>query len=350
MLVCGLAASGPSVVRAQQTVDVVALLDRYAHGGYDDVLRDLIAIGDVPAFAKELDRVGPGWIKAAGQDQAPRRQLIAASFALEAAVPHFWPEDVDPLVEWGCQLLRKGGPPTEGEHRWQLASVAIFGRARDDGRLVTRQAPGAPLGVRMPPPNKRVNHVVHARLRFPDEPRFQLADAMYAATAADTEPPRDAEWIPTDRLSKNSDGGIRRARALQAIGLFQALLTVPSLRAESELRTGYLEIVLHEPEKAIEHFARARETDDVFIEYLARFLSGRASDMLDRRDDATAMYRSALELLPGTQSAASALAANLFLAGHPDEAYALADQALSPRVAAGRSLAALWLRGSAPDS
>jgi tetratricopeptide (TPR) repeat protein len=96
------------------------------------------------------------------------------------------------------------------------------------------------------------------------------------------------------------------------------------------LRMGYLEIVLHEPEKAIEHFARARETDDVFIGYLARFLSGRAADMLDRRDDATAMYRSALELLPGTQSAATALAANLFLAGQPEEAYALADQALSP--------------------
>ena len=64
----------------------------------------------------------------------------------------------------------------------QLAAVAIHTRARDGGRVVTRGSAGIPVGRRIPPPPRDVDHVAHALYRFPDEPRFRLAEAMQVAT------------------------------------------------------------------------------------------------------------------------------------------------------------------------
>jgi len=330
MLVAGSAGGLRSAAPTSAPAGTLALLDRYERGEHEAVFAELVRAGDATAVLKDLQSSGSAWIQARGSAEVRRRQLVAASFALEAAVPHLWPEDVDPLVEWGCELMRKRGSAADApEHLWQLASVAIFGRARDDGRLVTRAGPGAPLGSHVPPPRRAIDHIAHAEQRIPEEPRFRLAEAMLAATLADTEPPRDAPWISTAQLPRNSDGAMRRARAAQAIQLFEPLIEVPALRAEAEVRLGYLKLVLHEFEASLDHFAQARGTDDVFVAYLARFLSGRALDALNRRDDANAMYRSALEVVPHAQSASEALAANLFLAGAAGDAYAAAQDALS---------------------
>ena len=75
--------------------------------------------------------------------------MIAATFALDVASRYLWPEDVDPLIELGCKLLAADDIVDDATRRWYRASVAVFVRTRDDGRLVTRQAPGLPQGARV---------------------------------------------------------------------------------------------------------------------------------------------------------------------------------------------------------
>ncbi len=92
---------------------------------------------------------------------------------------------------------------------------------------------------------------------------------------------------------------------------------------------GYLQLTLNDPATALDSFQEATDSNDPFIRYLAYFLAGRALERLGRRDDANAMYRSALLVIPGAQSASVALSANLFLAGAPDEAYDVAQRSLT---------------------
>ncbi len=328
--VCLAGILGPHDSLAQPN-PTTALLDQYEAGQHASVARQLMGVTDVAAFKKDLERFAPAWTQAAGAAQVRRRRLVAATVALEAATMHFWPEEVDPLIEWGCQLLRKDAEPDEPEHLWQLAAVAVFGRARDDGKLVIQAGPGAPLGSLKRPAPRAVDHIAHALQRFPNEPRFRLAQAMLAAVSADSEPSRDVEWLPTEQLPKNADEAVRRARAMRAIQLFDPLRAVPELGAEAEVRMGYLYLTLHEPKTAITHFAAARDSRDAFVAYLSRFLEGRASGMLGQHADADALYRLALTVIPHALSASEALAADAFLTGKADEAYAITADALSAR-------------------
>ncbi|MFI5177150.1 MAG: hypothetical protein ACHQO8_01215 [Vicinamibacterales bacterium] len=324
-----LSASGLAYRAPAQPATTVALLDRYERGDYQAAMIELTQVADVGAIVKDLQKFGPTWTEALGPAQLHHRRLVAASFALEAAAPHFWPQEVDPLIEWGCQLLRRNPEHDEAERAWFLASAAVYSRARDDGRLATKAGSGAALGQWTPPAARPANHMVHAQLAWPGEARLKLASAMVLAVAADTEPARDVPWVPTSMLSKDSEEGLRRARAARAIQAFAALVDVPSVGAEARVHMGYLQFTLNDVTASLESFAHAYDSNDPFVSYLARFLSGRALDRLGRRDDANAMYRMALQLIPGAQSASAALSANLFLAGHPDEAYAIAQGGLS---------------------
>lgn len=315
----------------QDRPDVPALLDRYERGDHADVVLELARTRDPATLRRDLERQGTAWTEAAGAGLVVRRRMVAATVALEFAALRLWPEDVDPLIEWGCGLVRRNGAPNALERLWQRASVAIFGRARDAGKLVTRAGPGVPQGTLITPESRRVDHIGHARARFPDEPRFRLAAAMLAAAAADTEPPRDAEWVGDGLLPKDAPEARRRTSARRAIDLLAALTSEPELGAEAEMRLGYLRLTLEEPDRALAHFARAATASDPFVAYLGRFLAGRAHDRQGDRDRANQQYRAALAVLPGAQSATTALSANLFLGGRPDEAYGLTQRAIALR-------------------
>jgi hypothetical protein len=318
---------GAGVVPEQNKT--LALLDRYEGREREAVVRELAQSGNINEVVQDLQRLGGSWTQARGEAQAHHRRLVAATFALEVATPYFWPEQVDPLIEWACRLLRTDPTGDGAERLWFLTSLAVFTRARDDGRLVTRAGPGGALGQMLPPASRLADHVAHVAQYWPDEPRVRLAEGMLLAVSADTEPPRDRAWVPTDALSRDSSESLRRARAARAIEVFSALLNVPAVRAEASVRMGYLQLTLNDPEAALRSFAAAYDSDDVFVAYLARFLAGRALERLDRRDDAQVMYRIALTLVPHAQSASNALSANLFLAGKVDEAYAVAQDGLS---------------------
>src|SRR5688500_13817281 len=67
------------------TVSVVEWLDAYRGGQFDRVVAELDRETNFKDILHQLRRDGPRWIAAAGPAEAPRRELVAATFALEAA-------------------------------------------------------------------------------------------------------------------------------------------------------------------------------------------------------------------------------------------------------------------------
>ncbi|MCX6539023.1 MAG: hypothetical protein NT151_08840 [Acidobacteria bacterium] len=121
-----------------QRLSVTDLLDRYAAGEFEAVAAVLATKIDFADLLKQLKADGPAWTTAKGSEDRDRRELAAATFALEAARADEWnewsrrqrqppiewpggppyqPLDVfywSPpplLIEWGCQLFRRDQTP-----------------------------------------------------------------------------------------------------------------------------------------------------------------------------------------------------------------------------------------------
>ena len=82
-------AGGPARARSLSVVD---LLDAYLAGRLDEVVRTLEGDVDFGEILKQLRQDGPGWITAAPPETRARRELAAATFALEAARAGEWHE------------------------------------------------------------------------------------------------------------------------------------------------------------------------------------------------------------------------------------------------------------------
>ena len=139
---------------AAQRVTVPDLLDRYASGQFEAVVAELARVTDFDDLLQQLKREAPAWLDANGPADRDRRELVAATFALEAARADEWYEWVwiqsQPgvavtvmywkppplLIEWGCQLMRGHEPPRPIERWWQLAALAVAQRSEDSRFLV----------------------------------------------------------------------------------------------------------------------------------------------------------------------------------------------------------------------
>ena len=75
---------------AARQPSVTTYLDRYAAGQFESVVADLAGDLDFDALLNQLKRDGPGWIDALGSAARDRRELVAATFALEAARADEW--------------------------------------------------------------------------------------------------------------------------------------------------------------------------------------------------------------------------------------------------------------------
>jgi hypothetical protein len=298
------------------------------------MLRQLYSAADINALRRSFEQQRSSWVSSGDPVERRPRAVAAAAFGLELAIFYVWPEDIDPLIEWGCEQLRGEDPPTASEAAWYRASVAAFSRARDDGLLVTKPGARDFVGQRIASDGRRPDHVAHASARLPGEVRVRLISAMLAAAGADTEPRRDAEWIPDGSLARDSPEALRRARAREAAALFDELTPLPEVGTEAALRAGYLRLTLHQPGAALADFAAAARSDDPFVAYLGRFLAGRAVQTLGNRTEAARLYHLALDVLPGTPSASIALAALRFTDGETDEAFEVLDAGMAP---AGRT-------------
>lgn len=302
----------------------VALLDRYLLGDYDGTVEVLQTRPDFGALLDGLRRDGPGWIAAGGPGQEQRRELTAVTVALEAAREGAWQEwklltriprpsenprlkplpdvlslywQAPPLLlEWACELIRQGHQPRHIERQWWLASLAVAERAQDYEFLVGDARP--PLDYNTTP----IQHVRHAQLRFPDEPRFKLAQGI-------------AE-------EQHTPGVARR--------VFESLRDDVDLRGEAVTRLGVMAASQGDHARALDLFKQVESlTRDPWVLYLARFSAGQIFTRRNKSADAERAYRRALETIPLAQSASVALATLLFRDGRRHEAGGLIDAMLA---------------------
>jgi tetratricopeptide (TPR) repeat protein len=303
-------AAGQSTDR---TPSVLRLLDRYADGAFDLVVRDLSGDVDFNDLLEQLRRDGPAWIAAGGDAERDRRELTAATFALEAARVDAWREwkwiQKQPqmcsddgwcyqppsvlygkppplLIEWGCALLRQRETPRPIERWWQLAAVSVAQRAEDPQFLVGDPNIGRGLGTEEIGNTKdEIKHLEHLTLRFPLENRFLLAQGI----ARDRVWPEDAEQV------------------------YRALQSDPDIAGEAAMRFGAMRLRQRQIADALDLFNRAEMlTRDPYVIFLARYFKGQALERDGRADRAEAAYRGAVATIPHAQSATVALAALAF--------------------------------------
>ena len=343
VLAACLAAGRPA---AQQTLTTLELLDRYAKGQFAEVEARLAALDKFSGLVKDLkhDDV-KAWLAAGGAADQDRRELAAATFALEAARVDEWREwkwiqrqsagplpvlywQAPPLlIEWGCELLRRHEEPLPIERIWQLAAMAVAQRGEDTQFLIgftevspdvpppTSSAPAVPVerpptslggipvrqGPSRPPDEvlnvgKEIGHLNHVAERFPGEKRFMLGEAL----ARERPSPGDA------------------------LKVYASLLTDLDVGGEAAVRMGALYLRRGDVSNAIARFDLAeRITRNPDLIYLARYNRGQALLRSKKEDDAIASFRAALAVRPASQSASVALAALLAKADRHAEAQAL---------------------------
>lgn len=317
---------------------VTTFLDRYAAGDFEAVVRDLSGDLDFSALLDQLKREGPAWIDAAGPQGRERRELVAATFALEAARADEWHEwkwiqrpplmtilsltgtvEYQPpnilywrpaplFIEWACERLRKDVTPRPIERWWQLAALAVAQRSEDVHFLVGD--PNIGLGIESGEIGNlqaEIKHLDHVTDRFPNEPRFMLAQGIARP-----------QW-PTD-----------------AAKAFMAVMEDKDVGGEATMRLGAL--FMHDRrniEGSLNAFAKAEDlTRDPYVIYLARFFTGQIRERQRRIDDATDAYRGAVAAWPHAQAGTMALASLLFEAGRRVEAQTLAGAMLATRPSA----------------
>lgn len=304
-------ASGPSGIQ---------LLDRYARGEFDPVVASLASVTNFEPIYKDLKENAPKWIEAGGVADRERRRLAAATFAMEAArigaltdwkevrmfirIENIFWRPPSQLLEWGCALMRSTPEPTPIEHTWQMAALAVLGRAQDYEFLI-----GSPWEGRA---NKgdEFYHLEHTIKRFPKDRRLLLAQGIAA------------EW----RLFPNE----RNTGLKEATNIFDNLATDPEVGGEASLRLGIVLLRSGRSSEAMPSLALALRTSrETRLKYLAQMFTGQVFETWKQADKAEEAYRAALEILPNAQSAAFPLAAILAEKGHRAEGAALIAAAVS---------------------
>lgn len=320
-----------------QSVSVAAWLDAYAAGRFDDVTRALADTAEFDEILKQFRRDAPSWIAAGGADNRARRELTAATVALEAAragarIEWKWiqrqpqmcigPSCPPPpnllywqapplLIEWGCELLRREKTPRPAERLWQLAALAVAQYSEDPQFLVgdTKIGLGWPAGETF---NQRdeIKHLDHVTDRFPKEMRFVLAQGI----ARDRDLPKDATMVYT-ALAGDPDVGGEAAMRLGAMQLYWlSNVAWRGAPARSGDNVG----------AALRAFERAETlTRDPYVIFLARYFKGQVHERQGSPDEAEAAYRGAVAAVPHAQSATIALAALVVHDGRRAEAQQL---------------------------
>lgn len=312
-------------------LSVVDLLDRYAAGQFDPIVADLSGDVDFDDLLTQIKRDGPVWIDAGGPAQRERRELTAATFALEAARADAWdewkwiqkqPEMGAPgvvgsyqplnvltwkppplLIEWACELFRKAETPRPIERWWQLAALAVAQRAEDPQFLVGDPSIGLDVSAgEIINTQKEIKHLDHVVKRFPKEPRFMLGQGIA----------RDRFWQD------------------DALIAYTAVANDPDVGAEAAMRLGAMQMRGNDLDNALKSFDRAETlTRDPYVIYLARYFRAQVFERRRQPERAEQAYRDAVAAKPHAQSATLALAATIFKDGRRAEAHALTGAMLA---------------------
>ena len=349
-LLLGALLSGASTHPFAQASVLRGQLDRYLLGDFASVGEELAATKDFGDLLKALKRDAPAWIDAGPPETRAKRQLAAATFALEAARAaenEDWkwvqriqfatgppPTDLVPLpgllkqtsspeaalwwkappqiLEWGCELIRNGTVPQPTERIWQLAAVAIAERRSDHEFLI-----GSPWEARENPKDE-ILHLEHVMFRFPDEPRFALAQAIAI------------DWRTWSLRPRHSRSDFDKNIATDAVRAFERQLKDPAIGAEASLRLGMIRLRSRNYTEALDLFNRVETmTRDRYLIYLSRLFSGLTREKQGRSADAEKAYRGALATIPKAISASMSLAAVLARGGRMTEATAIVEAAVT---------------------
>lgn len=275
------------------------LLELYAMGQHAAVRETVTKAskGDLSVVLDMLKGDGARWIGEDGPRERSRRRLAAAVFALDvayAALDTQW-MTAERLIDWACALMREQ-TPSETERTFQLAVVGLL---EGSGRL-----------------DDLDEHLAHARRRFPDEPRWLLADAFKSEWEY---------WRLYLTMQGKADGG--------APGLVLPALERASARPENHrevaLRRGFVELSAGRHEQALALLARVPPGDDPAQLYLAHLFTGWTLERQSRSEDAIAAFRAALDAVPHAQAAALHAAALLYQSGDRAAADALVEAMLA---------------------
>jgi tetratricopeptide (TPR) repeat protein len=331
----GLSACLVGAGSSARTSSVVDLLDRYAGGKFDAVAAELANTTDFEELLNALRRDAPAWLDANGPADRARRELAAATFALEAARIDSWHEwkwvirqplmgpppgvgsnagGYQPLsvlywkpppllIEWGCQLLSQPETPRPFERWWQLAALSVAQRSEDPAFLVGDPAIGRGAGTEeVGNLQDEIKHLDHVQKRFPDEPRFMLG-----------------QGIARDRMWKDD-----------AAKAYLSVIGDPDVGGEAAMRLGAMRMRGTGAEGALANFDRALTlTRDRYVVYLAHYFKGQIYEAQDQPQKAQAELRRAVAAWPHGQAATMALAMNLFDHGKRTEAHGLAGAMLA---------------------
>lgn len=292
------------------------LLDLYLEGQYDQAVAQG-ATADLTHLSAIFEKDVPAWIDRG--DQPGRRGAAAAAFLLElmdARMATDFQRFVGPL-EAMCARLRAEPSRTTFELAWYHASLALIGRARNEG----------PLSWSPSSPEPEPPHLDHALARFPNEPAFELARIVARTWTGDEEPDRNGDAATRRRgLRAGSPLGPDDYPAVMladVLAQLDRLASDPRVGGEAILRSGQVYLALGRPADALQAFERARQrVTTPQVRYLSFFLAGRALTALQRPEEARRAYAGALTVLPHAESAAVALAALQFAAGDPAAANA----------------------------
>jgi tetratricopeptide (TPR) repeat protein len=306
------------------------LLERYARGDFTALIVPKTA-NDLGRLRQALERDAEGWVKRGDAKTQRKRQLVAATVALElahASLKLDWGEGRR-LMDWAIDLLVRG-PADDSERLWHLAAISLLHAANDNQSLVKQQKQAWP--------------------RFNNEPRFLLGLIISLENDTWPDPDRTDEWDDDDagleeanrilqaRRGERTLPGLRekayeyqrRSRMRTAITLLEDLSNQEETRAEVLLRLGFLHMRLRHEEIALEQFDEVLTlSDEPFVQYLANLLAGTLKEQAGDRANAISAYRAALAIVPRAQSASFALATLLFNGGEREEAAQIIDAAIS---------------------
>jgi hypothetical protein len=342
-----------------QARSIYEYFDRYAGG-------DVSAPQEFSRTATEkqikaIEDQAARWINA-NPSASQRRRVAVAAFVLEVA--REWQGTPNwhlgrRLISWAChEFSSTKTAPERGEQLWYLASVALVGGAEDWWFLIGRSAfANARKSGKQPVDDELFRgHLAHAVARFPNDPRFALANAVsieslswevgglgrdpnqrgiiageiapeaLARTNSDWDDSGPSQQKP--RSGQTTGPGIRQVR--QVAQRYASLANEPPIAAEASIRAGVVSFRIANNEQAIGHLARVSQlTEDPFLVHLSRLIEGVVRERQGRDDDAVAAYRSALEAVPRAQTASTMLTARLIKMGRMADAAKVAEEFFS---------------------
>jgi tetratricopeptide (TPR) repeat protein len=309
-------------------------LERYLKGDYEG------AVGNPPRLLRFNAQDAERWIAADGPAATESRRLAAALFALEYAAAR---QGVLPaMLNWARDVMSQQ-PPRPAEALWLRAAIAL---SEGLDRWVYLVEGVAQAGRGGTPPAPPTGLVRFARTRYPDDPYFQMADAIGAEVTATRPldrlsgpPPQSSTgWdrIATDRLDAGAFRLVERTAALErAAGLLERLVSHPALGAEARLRLGYVRLRQGNTDAALAEFDRLPSlTKNSSLRYLGHLYTGWTLGSLGRVQEAVSAYRAALATAPRAQAATALLVGLLVKNDRLDDAEAAAEAFLVADVAA----------------